>query len=199
VDQALPLVRGRGGLTARLTGRGQARLALLDGGYLGRGALGAPARYAVSPIAPAPARAAATDTAPGAPVVDVPVTALNGGQSRLRERLGGPLLLVLTAPGARVWDARHWLTAGLMPQLAATVRELPLPAELLVTEEYPGAGAHTLLVVRPDGHLAAALPGTDRDELRACVLAVRGTAAPAESVSTPDPTETDQAESPTPL
>ncbi|MGP3971227.1 FAD-dependent monooxygenase [Streptomyces sp. 6N223] len=177
VDQALPLVRGRGGLAARLTGRGQSRLALLDGGNVGRGALGAPARYAASPIAHAPARAAAADTAPGAPVADVPVTALNGDQGRLRERLGGPLLLVLTAPGARVWDAKHWLSAGLMPELATAARTLPLPAELLVTEEYPGAGPHTLLVVRPDGHLAAALPGADRDGLLACVQTLRGGAA----------------------
>jgi 3-(3-hydroxy-phenyl)propionate hydroxylase len=176
VDQALPLVRGRGGLAARLTGRGQTRLALLDDGYLGRGALGSPAHYAASPIAPAPARAAATDTTPGAPVADVPVTALNGGQARLRDRLGGPLLLVLTAPGSRVWDAKHWLSAGLMPELAAAARTLPLPAELLVTDDYPGAGPHTLLVVRPDGHLAAALPGADRDGLLACVRALRGAA-----------------------
>jgi 3-(3-hydroxy-phenyl)propionate hydroxylase len=210
VDQALPLVRGRGGLTARLTGRGQTRLALLDGGYLGRGALGAPAHYADSPIAPASTRAAATETAPGAPVADVPVTALNGSRGRLRERLGGPLLLVLTAPGARVWDARHWLSAGLMPELAAAAHALPLPTELLVTEEYPGAGAHTLLVVRPDGHLAAALPGADRNELLSCVRALSGGATPrarardvprqpAASRDEPadsDPTGSDQAQSP---
>lgn len=149
VDQALPLVRGRRGLVARLAGRGHTRLALLDDGHVGRGALGAPARYPASPVAPRPRRAVATDTPPGSPVVDVPVTALDGTRGRLRERLGGPLLLVLTAPGSRVWDARLWLSAGLMPELVAAVRDLPMPAELLVTDEYPGVVAHTLLLVRP--------------------------------------------------
>jgi 3-(3-hydroxy-phenyl)propionate hydroxylase len=173
VDQALPLVRGAG-LTARLAGRGRGRLALLADSHLGRGALGAPAAYPDSPLACDRLGSEDTGTPLGAPVADVPVIALDGTRNRLRERLGGPLLLVLTAPGARVWDARHWLTAGLMPELAATAQSLRPPAELLVTEEYPGAGAHTLLVVRPDGHLAAALPGADREALLACARTLRG-------------------------
>ena len=36
---------------------------------------------------------------------------------------------------------------------------LPHPAELLVAESYPGAAAHTVLLVRPDGHLVTALSG----------------------------------------
>ncbi|MGK5530204.1 FAD-dependent monooxygenase [Streptomyces sp. URMC 129] len=174
VDQALPLARGRGGLPARLTGRGRGRLALLTDGHLGRGTLGGPARYAASPITCAPRDAHATDTPVGAPAANVPVIALDGSESRLRDRLGGPLLLVLTAPGAGVWDAKHWLSAGLMPELAAAAGTLPLPAEVVVTEEYPGAGAHTLLIVRPDGHLAAALAGTDHAGLRDCVETLRG-------------------------
>lgn len=172
VDQALPLVRG-GGLAGRLTGRGRGRLTLLADAHLGRGALGAPAGYPASPLASTAPRATPTDP-PGTLVDDVLVTTLNGAQGSLRERLGGPLLLVLTAPGSRVWDARHWLTAGLMPRLAAAVGTLPLPAELMVTEEYPGVSAHTLLVVRPDGHLAAALPGTDLAGLAECGRALRG-------------------------
>ncbi|GAB2911718.1 FAD-dependent monooxygenase [Streptomyces mayteni] len=172
VDQALPLVRG-GGLTARLAGRGRGRLTLLADGHLGRGTLGAPAGYPASPLArPAP-RATPAEPA-GTLVADVRVTTLDGAQGFLRQRLGGPLLLVLTAPGSRVWDARHWLTAGLMPRLAVAVGTLPLPAELMVTEEYPGAGAHTLLVVRPDGHLAASLPGSDLAGLAECVRGLRG-------------------------
>ncbi|RMI36946.1 FAD-dependent monooxygenase, partial [Streptomyces triticirhizae] len=45
VDQALPLVRGRGGLGGRLPGRGRGRLALLSDGHLGRGTLGGPPDY----------------------------------------------------------------------------------------------------------------------------------------------------------
>lgn len=175
VDQALPLVRGRGGLTGRLPGRGRGRLALLGDGHLGRGTLGGPPDYG-----DAPRRGVTHAAAPrvGTPVADVPVTALDGARARLRDRLGGPLLLVLTAPGARVWDARHWLSAGLMPELAAVAETLELPAELLVTEEYPGAGAHTVLLVRPDGHLAAWLPGAHTDALREAVHHLRGPTTP---------------------
>lgn len=174
VDQALPLVRGRGLVSARLTGRGRARLTLLADGHLGLGALGAPPTYRNSPLSPPPPHAASSATAPGAVAADVPVTALSGARGSVRGRLGGPLLLILTAPGSRVWEPRHWLSAGLMPDLSAAARGLPVPAELLVTEEYPGSRAHTLLLVRPDGHLAAALPGADLDRLRACVHVVTG-------------------------
>ncbi|WP_435884384.1 FAD-dependent monooxygenase [Streptomyces xiamenensis] len=167
VDQALPLVRGRRGLLTRLVrGRGKGRLRLLTDGHTGDGALGAPGRYPDSPLTFA-SRRAASATPPGSPVLDVPVTALDGTRTRLRHCLGGPLLLLLTAPGSRVWDAKHWLSAGLMPRLAVAARALPVPTELLVTEDYPGATAHTLLVIRPDGHLAATLPGADREELLA--------------------------------
>ncbi|GAA3875593.1 FAD-dependent monooxygenase [Streptomyces sedi] len=186
VDQALPLVRGRGGLAGRLPGRGRGRLALLSDGHLGRGTLGEAPVYGGASTR----RGAADDTATprvGAPVGDVPVTALDGTRSRLRDRLGGPLLLVLTAPGARVWDARHWLSAGLMPELAAFAETLDVPTELLVTEEYPGAGAHTVLLVRPDGHLAAWLPGAHTGALREAVRLLRGTTAvtPAEPNGAP--------------
>ncbi|WP_309302891.1 FAD-dependent monooxygenase [Streptomyces sp. PT12] len=191
VDQALPLVRGRGGLKGRLTGRSGGRLALLSDSHLGRGTLGGPARYGSSPLACAPRRGTTTDTPVGAPVADVPVITLKGETRRLRERLGGPLLLVLTAPGARVWDVRHWLSAGLMPELAAATGTLALPAELLVTEDYPGTAPHTLLVVRPDGHLAAALPGADQPSLRACAATLRAIPDPApEAADGQDPAST---------
>ncbi|MDB1088853.1 FAD-dependent monooxygenase [Streptomyces sp. ACA25] len=176
VDQALPLVRGRNALTERIMVRGRARLTLLTDSQLGRGALGTPGNYANSPLAPPEDHGTVTDTPPGSPVADVPVTALDGSRARLHDWLGGPPLVVLTAPGSRVWDARHWLSAGLIPELAATLHELPMASELLVTEAFPGAPAHTLLVVRPDGHLAAALPGADLPGLRACVTALRGVA-----------------------
>lgn len=191
VDQALPLVRREGGaLRAMLPGGGaRTPLELLTDGHLGRGLLGAPAAYGRSPLAPA---RGAVDTvpvatAPGASVDDVPVIALNGERGRLRERLcgtGRELLVVLVAPGTGVWDSRHWLSAGIMPELAAAVDALPLKAELLVTENYPGAAAHTVLVIRPDGHLVAALPGPRTAQLRACADAVRGGALAGERPAT---------------
>ena len=69
-----------------------------------------------------PSRGPMSATAPGGPVADVRVTAPDGATARLRDRLGqGRLLVVLVAPGTGVWDRRHWLTAGVMPRLAAAV------------------------------------------------------------------------------
>jgi 3-(3-hydroxy-phenyl)propionate hydroxylase len=181
VDQALPLVRGRGGLGTLLTGRERGRLGLLTDAPLGRGSLGSPSTYPV----PRLPHSLTVATAPGAPVEDVPVTALDGARGRLRGWLGGPVLLVLTAPGAAVWEPRHWLSAGLMPELAGTVDALPLDAQLLVTEEYPGAPAHTLLIVRPDGRLAAALPGAASAQLRRYARLLRG--QPADDTPAPTP------------
>ncbi|WP_078843175.1 FAD-dependent monooxygenase [Streptomyces albus] len=185
-DQALPLVRAAGAWPAvrrsLLPGAGRGEESLLTDGHLGRGPLGAPPGYAHSPLAPPPTEAAAeVGTLPGEPVEDVAVTAPDGAVARLRERLGGDLLVLLVAPGTGVWDRRHWMGAGLMPRLAAAVAALPVPAELLVTEGYPGAAAHTVLMVRPDGHLVAALTGVDPAELHACAETVRGGggAAPA--------------------
>ncbi|NLU73749.1 monooxygenase [Streptomyces sp. HNM0575] len=185
VDQALPLVRREGGgLRSMLPGGGsRTPLELLTDGHLGRGLLGAPAVYRGSPLTP-PRNAVDTvpvETPPGAPVADVPVIALNGERGRLREQLTGPdceLTVLLVAPGTAVWDSRHWLSAGMMPELAAAVGALPLKARLLVTEEYPGAAAHTLLMIRPDGHLVAALPGPRTAQLRSVADAVRGGTLP---------------------
>ncbi|NSC24259.1 monooxygenase [Streptomyces albus subsp. chlorinus] len=183
VDQALTVVRRGGGLRALLPGGGaRAHLGLLTDGHLGQGTLGAPASYTRTPLTPP--RGAVTQvpvgTAPGAPVEDVAVTAADGAKGKLRDWLGGPggeLLVVLVAPGTGVWDSRHWLSAGMMPELVALVGALPLRATLLVAENYPGAAAHTLLVVRADGHLAAALPGSRADALRTWAQAIRGGAA----------------------
>lgn len=88
------------------------------------------------------------------------MTAPDGTSALLRDRLGqGQLLVILVAPGTGVWDRRHWVSAGVMPRLAAAVSALPVRAELLVTEGYPGASAHTVLLVRPDGHLVASFAG----------------------------------------
>ncbi|MBU3871826.1 monooxygenase, partial [Streptomyces sp. 4503] len=144
--------------------------ALLTDGHLGQGPLGAPPVYDRSPLAPAaaPDGSITVGTPPGAPVADVPVTAPDGSVVRLRERLGRELLVVLVAPGTGVWDRRHWMRAGLMPRLAAAAAALPMRTELLVAEAYPGAPAHTVLLVRPDGHLAAALSGVRPSALYAC-------------------------------
>lgn len=178
-DRALPLLRDgeRGGRwRAVLPGAARGHTAMLTDGHLGRGPLGAPPAYARSPLAPAidPSCAMTVGTQVGAPVADVPVTAPDGAQVPLRTRLGRGLLVVLVAPGTGVWDRRHWKSAGLMPRLSKTVDALPMPAEVLVAESYPGAVAHTVLVVRPDGHLVAAMGGVRPAELYACAEAVRG-------------------------
>ncbi|SCK49642.1 FAD-dependent monooxygenase [Streptomyces sp. WMMB 322] len=185
VDQALPVVRREGGgLRSMLPGGGaRTPMELLTDGHLGRGLLGAPAAYRRSPLTPPQGEVGTVpvDTPPGAPVEDVPVIAMDGGRGRLRGQLcgsGSELLVLLVAPGTAVWDSRHWLSAGMMPELAAAVEALPLKAQLLVTEQYPGAAAHTVLVIRPDGHLVAALPGPRTADLRACADAVRGGALP---------------------
>ncbi|WP_070019095.1 FAD-dependent monooxygenase [Streptomyces nanshensis] len=185
VDQALPLVRRDGGGLRSLLPGGGARtpLELLTDGHLGRGLLGAPAAYRRTPLTPArdAVETIPVDTPPGAPVEDVPVIALDGERGRLRGQLcasGAELLVLLVAPGTAVWDSRHWLSAGMMPELAAAVDSLPLNATLLVTENYPGAAPHTVLVIRPDGHLVAALPGPRSAHLHACAHAIRGGTLP---------------------
>ncbi|MFF4607442.1 FAD-dependent monooxygenase [Streptomyces sp. NPDC001339] len=177
-DQALPLLRDGGSARWRtvLPGAARGRSTLLTDGHLGRGPLGAPPVYARTPLAPPAEHTGGplTETPPGAPVTDVPVTASDGSVVRLRDRLGRGLLVVLVAPGTTVWDRRHWRSAGLMPQLTGAVAALPMPAEILVTEAYPGAAAHTVLLVRPDGHLVTALSGVRPAEMSACAAAVRG-------------------------
>ncbi|WP_328395684.1 FAD-dependent monooxygenase [Streptomyces sp. NBC_00390] len=180
-DQSLPILRGGGGLRMYLPGAARGHDAMLTDSHLGQGPLGAPPIYRHSPLAPehAPSQAS-VDTETGAAVEDVRVTAPDGNPAQLRDRLGrGLLLVVLVAPGTGVWDRRHWVSAGVMPRLAAAVDALPVRAELLVTESYPGASAHTVLMVRPDGHLVAAFGGVRPAELYAAADAVRGGAPSA--------------------
>ncbi|MDF3148421.1 monooxygenase, partial [Streptomyces sp. T21Q-yed] len=145
------------------------------------GAIGAPGTYADSPLAPRSLEGEVpVDTPRGAPVMDVRVTAEDGSFVQLRDRLGrGALLVVLIAPGTGVWDRKHWATAGIMPRLAAAVTALPYPAELLVAESYPGAAAHSVLLVRPDGHLVTALSGVRPADLYAAAETALG--GPAQS------------------
>ncbi|MFF0202067.1 FAD-dependent monooxygenase [Streptomyces sp. NPDC005017] len=175
-DQVLPLLRGGKGLRAYVPGSGRGHDALLTDGHLGQGPVGAPGGYADSPLAARHIEAEVpVDTPVGAPVADVRVTAEDGTFVRLRDRLGrGALLVVLIAPGTGVWERRHWVSAGLMPRLAAAVTALPHPAELLVAESYPGASAHTVLLVRPDGHLVTALNGVRPADLYAAAEAAIG-------------------------
>lgn len=175
-DQSLPILRGGGGLRTLVPGGARGHDSLLADGHLGCGPLGAPPSYTHSPLAPPRAEAHTTvGTPPGAPVADVRVTAPDGTTVRLRERLGqGHLLVLLVAPGTGVWDRRHWLMAGVMPRLVEAVDALPVRSELLVTEAYPGASAHTVLLVRPDGHLVASFSGVRPAELFAAADAARG-------------------------
>ncbi|QNS03725.1 FAD-dependent monooxygenase [Streptomyces xanthii] len=189
-DQALPILRGGGGLRSYVPGAARGHDALLTDGHLGLGPLGAPGAYPDSPLAaPLTAAAAAIGTEPGAAVSDVRVTAPDGSTVRLRDRLGlGRLLVVLVAPGTGVWDRKHWMSAGLMPRLAEAVAALPQETELLVTESYPQAAAHTVLLVRPDGHLVTALNGVRPAELLEAARSALG--APA----APDQAEDEAAE-----
>ncbi len=180
VDHALPLVRrGGAGVRALLPGGGaRTGTALLADGQLGRGPLGAAPAHDPSPLSAYLTDPVQVGTPAGGPVADVPVLSPDHRRGHLWDWLaagGDDLLAVLVAPGSGVWHSRHWRTAGLMPSLAATVADLPLRARLLVAEDYPGAPAHTLLVVRPDGHLVAAVPGTRTDQLLACAEALAGT------------------------
>lgn len=181
-DQSLPILRGGGGLRTLVPGAARGHDTLLSDGHLGCGALGAPPSYSHSPLSPPHTEAhTVVGTPPGAPVADVTVTAPDGTTARLRERLGqGHPLVILVAPGTGVWDRRHWQTAGVMPRLTEAVAALPGATELLVTESYPGASAHTVLLVRPDGHLVAAFGGVRPAELFTAAQAALG-GAPREA------------------
>ncbi|MET9451158.1 FAD-dependent monooxygenase [Streptomyces cinerochromogenes] len=181
-DQVLPVLRGAGGLRHIVPGAARSHDTLLTDGHLGRGPLGAPGTYDDSPLAPRQLEGVIpVDTAPGASVTDVRVTAEDGSFVQLRDRLGrGALLVVLIAPGTGVWERKHWMSAGVMPRLAAAVSALPHPAELLVAESYPGAPAHSVLLVRPDGHLVTALSGVRPADLYAAAEATVGGAVRAE-------------------
>ncbi|WP_435246723.1 FAD-dependent monooxygenase [Streptomyces sp. NRRL F-5630] len=188
-DQSLPILRGGGLLRELVPGTARGHESLLSDAHLGDGPLGAPPSYARSPLAPrAPDTAVAVGTAPGAPAADVLAMSEDGTSAPLSARLGrGVFLVLLIAPGTGVWDARHWRTAGIMPRLAAAVDALPCRAELLVAESYPGAAAHTVLLVRPDGHLVTALHGVQPTALYGAAEAAYGGAdAPGDGASDPD-------------
>ncbi|MFI5977104.1 FAD-dependent monooxygenase [Streptomyces sp. NPDC051452] len=182
-DQVLPVLRGGGGLRTMVPGTARGHDALLSDGHLGRGPLGAPGAYADSPLAPLlPEAEIPVGTPPGAQVTDVRVTAEDGSFVQLRERFDrGALLVVLIAPGTGVWDRKHWVSAGVMPRLAAAVSALPHPAELLVAESYPGAPAHSVLLVRPDGHLVTAQSGVRPADLYSAAEAAVGGAVKQEA------------------
>lgn len=194
VDQTMPLLRPlRGWAHTRrslLTGSFRKHAPLLADGQLGNGRFGgAPAYPAAAsgrpgasdrvPVQRGPGRGTSLTenlpaTAPGVQVPDVPVVTTDGTTDRLRARLGRGFLLVLVAPGTAVWSSRHWLGAGLMPLLSEAATTLPVPAEVLVTEGYPGAEPHSVLLIRPDGHLVGTTQGVRSDDLRALADGARG-------------------------
>nr|WP_237554528.1 NAD(P)/FAD-dependent oxidoreductase [Streptomyces sp. SID4948] len=187
-DQALPLLRASGPWQSvrhtLLSGSARGQAELLTDSHLGRGAVAGTVAYSRSPLSlPAPRGGGKAgpssplgggDTPPGGVVRDVRVTALDGTVGRLRDRLGRGLLVLLVAPGTGVWESRHWLTAGLMPRLASAVAALPTRAELLVAETYPGATAHSVLLIRPDGHLVTTMIGCRPAELYSAADLARG-------------------------
>ncbi|MFJ5234344.1 FAD-dependent monooxygenase [Kitasatospora sp. NPDC088391] len=182
VDQTMPLLRPlRGWAETRrslFSGSFRKNAPLLADGQLGTGRFGGAPAY---PAGPSGTRVpeqrgggrgtALTEqfpaTAPGVLVPDLPVVTADGAADTLRARLGGAFLLVLVAPGTTVWSAEHWLGAGLMPRLAELAADLPVPTEVLVTDDYPGAAPHTVLLIRPDGHLLGTTPGLDPETLTA--------------------------------
>jgi 3-(3-hydroxy-phenyl)propionate hydroxylase len=184
VDQALPLLHPaspmREARRTLLSGSLRRHALLLSDGSLGTGRLGGAPAYPLLPGDPSVrggAAALSADLPPtetGVLAQDVEVIRTDGTRDRLRARLGRGLLVVLVAPGTDVWASEHWLGAGLMPGLSEATRALPVPAELLVTGAYPGAAPHTVLLVRPDGHLAAALHGLRPDELWQAADRTRG-------------------------
>ncbi|MFC6595645.1 FAD-dependent monooxygenase [Kitasatospora paranensis] len=195
VDQAMPLLRPlRGWQQTRrslLTGSFRKHAPLLADGQLGTGRFGGAPAYPAAPsgvpgrvpVQRAPGRGTSLTenlpaTAPGVQVPDLPVVTTDGSADRLRARLGQDFLLLLVAPGTAVWSSRHWLGAGLMPRLTEVAAALPVPAEVLVTEDYPGAEPHTVLLIRPDGHLVGATQGCAAEDLRALADSARG--GPAE-------------------
>ncbi len=214
-DQALPLLRAGGALRSvrhsLLSGSSSRHAQLLTDGHLGRGLLGGRPVYGRSPLTPTGQRGSRPSTASlalpsgatlGMLVEDVPVTDLDGARGRLRDRLGHGLVALLVAPGTGVWESRHWLTAGLMPQLSSAVAALPVRTELLVAEAYPGATAHTVLLIRPDGHLVGAMIGCRPAELYAYADLARGgppgqDPAPDGAVPDADPAD-DEAITPSP-
>ncbi|WP_377269099.1 FAD-dependent monooxygenase [Peterkaempfera sp. SMS 1(5)a] len=186
VDQAMPLLRPvKGWEQARrslVSGSFRKHAPLLADGTLGTGRFGSPPAYPVGGGA-AVSRGGRRNTAlsqdlaptdPGVLVADVPVIAADGAHDRLHHRLGRGLLLVLVAPGTGVWASEHWLGAGLMPRLAEAAAALPMASEVVVAEVYPGAGAHTVLLVRPDGHLIGTMQGCRPEELAALAERARG-------------------------
>ncbi|MDI2128619.1 FAD-dependent monooxygenase [Yinghuangia seranimata] len=134
--------------------------------------------YAGSPLLTPRAGAAV-----GAPAEEISVVRGDGSRATLSACLDRGLVAVLVAPGIEVWDGPRWRDAGLMPGLRARLGELPFAAELVVTPEYPGAAAHTLLLVRPDGYLAAWLPPGGDEDLTAVALRAVGRRAQEEAAA----------------
>ncbi|WP_329568020.1 FAD-dependent monooxygenase [Kitasatospora sp. NBC_01266] len=198
VDQAMPLLRPlRGWQQTRrslLTGSFRKHAPLLTDGLLGTGRFGGapaypaapsgvPGRVGAVPVQRGPGRGTALSeqlpaTAPGVLVPDLPVVTTEGAPDQLYARLGATFLLLLVAPGTAVWSAERWMGAGLMPRLAEVAAALPVPTEVLITEEYPGAGAHTVLLVRPDGHLVGITQGCQAEDLLALADRARGGPTP---------------------
>ncbi|PYC76958.1 monooxygenase [Streptomyces tateyamensis] len=191
VDQAMPLLRPlRGWAHTRrslLTGSFRKHAPMLTDGLLGTGRFGGAPAYPAAPSGVPTQRGAGRGTAlteslpataPGVLVPDLPVLTTDGTPDRLYARLGSTFLLLLVAPGTTVWSAERWLGAGLMPRLAEVAAALPVPAEVLVTEEYPGAGAHTVLLVRPDGHLVGVTQGARAEDLQELAARARGGPVP---------------------
>ncbi|MFF0393650.1 FAD-dependent monooxygenase [Kitasatospora sp. NPDC004615] len=191
VDQTMPLLRPLRGWAqtrrALISGSFRKNAPLLADGQLGTGRFGGAPAYPATPSGVAvrlPEQRGTgrgtslteqlAPTAPGVQVPDLPVVTADGTADTLRARLGTAFLLLLVAPGTTVWSAEHWLGTGLMPRLTELADALPVPTEVLVTDAYPGATPHTVLLIRPDGHLLGTTPGLHPETLHTLTAPFQG-------------------------
>lgn len=183
-DQSLPILRGGGGLRTIVPGSARGHDSLLADGHLGCGPLGAPPHTRTPPCACARGGAHICGYAPGRAG-----RRCTGDGARRHDRTAARAAGAGPSAGraGRPWD-RGVGPAPLVDRggdaPARRVGRRPAgEGELLVTEAYPGAPAHTVLLIRPDGHLVASFGGVRPAELFAAADAARGGAPRASARS----------------
>ncbi|MGH3329202.1 MAG: FAD-dependent monooxygenase [Streptomycetales bacterium] len=133
--------------------RGAARIRALRR-FVDSGRLSEPFVYRDSPIV----TGAGAGSSAGEVAHNVPVTTLDGVPGRLAARVGPGFLAVLAGDG-------HGAARAFGDAAAA----LEVPTEIVTAASYPGAAAGTLVLVRPDAHVAELVPGCRPGQLGGCV------------------------------